>query len=430
MTHTSARYFFNKEAARVAREGPPKTPYTRSKLWWSGMLLTIVGAIGDEIALSIGDPALVTAVGGTTCLLANVLIGKFWNKEYVTRDDLIGVVMVVGGAVCIAVGTAKGAQPEITDFKDLVEKFENTHFVVFAIVDAIFIVIILSVVGGSFANSWAARLTRKFVRPMLVQYELVAVEMTTKVEELEGRLAQLEDARGGTVPTALRHRESNEIRRAAARRLHDMRAKAEEVERAEREKVKHKDPYFYAACAGIIGAVSVLLGSAVGRIFILTFTGKTKAERTEPWESPYSYMLIVFMGVTIASQTAFLNAGMERGDVMAVYPLFQAFWIGFGTLGSAFLYWQPGHHYATLKKVLYGVAFVLMVTGAYLLYKHRARQAKARDDDKDGNGDGEGGNDDELEEGEHIVLVGIDDDNNSSSPARRVKKAGYGTVTE
>ena len=69
-----------------------------------------------------------TAVGGTTCLLANVLIGKFWNKEYVTRDDLIGVVMVVGGAVCIAVGTAKGAQPEITDFKDLVEKFENTHF--------------------------------------------------------------------------------------------------------------------------------------------------------------------------------------------------------------------------------------------------------------------------------------------------------------
>ena len=50
------------------------------------MVLTIIGAIGDEIALSIGDPALVTAVGGTTCLIANVLIGKFWNGLSISRD--------------------------------------------------------------------------------------------------------------------------------------------------------------------------------------------------------------------------------------------------------------------------------------------------------------------------------------------------------
>ena len=349
------------------------------------MLLTIVGAIGDEIAISIGDPALVTAVGGTTCLLANVLIGKFWNKEYVTRDDLIGVTMVVGAAVCIAVGTAKGEQPEIKDFKGLLAKFENTHFVVFAIVDAILVIICLSVVGGSFANSWAARLTRKFVKPMLVQYELVAVEMTTKADELEARVAQLEDARGGAVPTALRHHNTDEIRRLAARRLHDMREKAAEIEEKERQKVTHKDPYVYAACAGIIGAVSVLLGSAVGRIFILTFTGATKTERAEPWTSPYSYAFIVFMGVTISAQTAFLNAGMERGDVMAVYPLFQAFWMSFGAMGSAFLYWHPNHEYARTKKGLYAAACVLMLGGTYLLYKHRAREAKERDDANEAN---------------------------------------------
>ena len=37
--------------------------YTTQKLWWCGMSLTIVGALGDLVALSIASPPLVTGRG-------------------------------------------------------------------------------------------------------------------------------------------------------------------------------------------------------------------------------------------------------------------------------------------------------------------------------------------------------------------------------
>ena len=54
------------------------------------------------------------------------------------------------------------------------------------------------------------------------------------------------------------------------------------------------------------------------------------------------------------------------------------------------------------RKVLYGVAFALMVTGAYLLYRHRAREARKRYDDANDDADDE--------DGEDLVLVGIGND--------------------
>jgi len=271
---------------------------------------------------------------------------------------------VVGGAVCIAVGARA---PEELNYEQLVAKFGNHHFVVFAVVIGVSMVLSLIVVGGSFANMFVGRIIHKLVKPMLAHYEQVTTELGARVDELTARVAQLESQRDGGVPTALRHRTDSSRERSSRRLLADMHARVKERTESEQKKSTHKDPYVYAACAGIIGAVSVLLGGVVSRIFMLSFAG----DGGDTWKEWYTYIFIVLLLCTIAAQTAFLNAGMERGDVMAVYPVFQAFWIGFGTVGSVFLFWRNGRHFTAEQDGLYTGAVVLMLIGVRFLFKHQ-----------------------------------------------------------
>ena len=195
-----------------------------------------------------------------------------------------------------------------------------------------------------------------------------SVELSSRVDELQARVAGLEHAArpGGGLPTALRHRTGSMRERSTRRLLGEMHDEAKARTEVEQRKATHKDPYVYAACAGIIGAVSVLLGGVVSRIILLSFAG----DAGQAWKEWYTYLFIVLLLTTITGQTAFLNAGMERGDVMAVYPVFQAFWIGFGTVGSVFLYWEVGRHFSVEQDGLYTAALVLMLIGVRFLFKH------------------------------------------------------------
>jgi hypothetical protein len=49
-------------------------------------------------------------------------------------------------------------------------------------------------------------------------------------------------------------------------------------------------------------------------------------------------VFLVGMGVTIYFQTLYLNMALQLADVMTVFPVFQAFWISFGTIGGLVFY--------------------------------------------------------------------------------------------
>ena len=48
--------------------------------WWLGLSGVIVGAIGDFVALGFASQSLVSALGGGTTLICNVVVAHLWNK--------------------------------------------------------------------------------------------------------------------------------------------------------------------------------------------------------------------------------------------------------------------------------------------------------------------------------------------------------------
>ena len=123
-----------------AKETPGN--YLLMPVWWLGMLGVIFGALGDFVALGLGGQALVAAVGGATTLSVNILFAKFWHKEKLYNLDLLGVALIVVGAVIIA--AIAPASKEYT-LSELLQYSKATPFV-------LYIVVLLSVTGYLLAS--------------------------------------------------------------------------------------------------------------------------------------------------------------------------------------------------------------------------------------------------------------------------------------
>lgn len=103
----------------------------RSCKWWLGLGGVIFGAIGDFAALGLAPQSLCTALGGATCLLANLFIAKFWLKEELVKTDVVGVVLIIAGAVTIATQSPPGKDyelPELIDNLQVQRYRRNIHY--------------------------------------------------------------------------------------------------------------------------------------------------------------------------------------------------------------------------------------------------------------------------------------------------------------
>ena len=73
-----------------AKDKSERRPYYFRKTWWLGFVLQTGGAAGDAVAVGIGQVSLIAAVGGATTLLCNVVLARFWHKEYLAATDIMG----------------------------------------------------------------------------------------------------------------------------------------------------------------------------------------------------------------------------------------------------------------------------------------------------------------------------------------------------
>merc|ERR1740130_433812 len=76
---------------------------------------------------------------------------------------------------------------------------------------------------------------------------------------------------------------------------------------------------------------------------------------------------------TVFLQTGYLNSAMQMGDIMTVYPVFQAFWIGFGVFGGIVFY-QDAKKLSTGNWIAYVIAACMMVLGCIFFFKHAQRE--------------------------------------------------------
>ncbi|GAA6051456.1 hypothetical protein JCM3770_004541 [Rhodotorula araucariae] len=105
-----------KKAGGVAGEGHP---YLKSWLWWTGMIIMIIGEVCNLVAYSFVDAILVTPMGSLAVVTSGVL-AHFILKEKLSTFGWLGSVLCILGSIIIAMnGPSEHGSTDIRQFEKL-----------------------------------------------------------------------------------------------------------------------------------------------------------------------------------------------------------------------------------------------------------------------------------------------------------------------
>lgn len=124
------------------------TEYLKSKLWWLGISLMILGEVGNFVAYGFA-PASTIAPLGTTTLVSNVILAPLMLKEVFRKRDLLGVILAITGAAIVVFSSNSeeiALSPEL-----IVESLTQLRSIIYFILTGVAIVTltILSPVYGA-----------------------------------------------------------------------------------------------------------------------------------------------------------------------------------------------------------------------------------------------------------------------------------------
>ncbi|PWN43105.1 DUF803-domain-containing protein, partial [Ceraceosorus guamensis] len=81
-------------------DSSPTTDYLRSKLWWLGMGLMVLGESGNFLSYGFAPASLVAPLGAVA-LLSNVIVSPILLHERFRPSDLIGIAFAILGSVTV-----------------------------------------------------------------------------------------------------------------------------------------------------------------------------------------------------------------------------------------------------------------------------------------------------------------------------------------
>ncbi|ETV81337.1 hypothetical protein H257_05884 [Aphanomyces astaci] len=79
-----------------------RKPYNTQWRWWLGFAGVGIGSVADFAALSFAAQSIIMPIGAFT-LVCNIFFAHYWLKEKLTRNDLIGTVLICIGAVVVTI---------------------------------------------------------------------------------------------------------------------------------------------------------------------------------------------------------------------------------------------------------------------------------------------------------------------------------------
>ena len=375
-----------------------RTPYYRMGSWWLGLGLVVMGAIGDFIALGIASQALVTALGGGTTLAVNIAIAKFWLDEELSWWDVRGVVLIIIGAVTIAVTTPAS---RVYSLDYLLLRARSTQFRVYLVAVGTTMLAML----GSITTSVFYRLRRKATmmmnKPLVRRMDTIQVHvdlLLLRIEQLEAANVELTHdlsaersergergsersaynkkyRRTSSISSFERRRKGSDLLTERFDQIQAMRKQEQEKE-ASMTYVKYSDAFIYAACSGVMGAGSVIFAGCTSKTIVAALDGVSdQFNRIEPYAFMGGMVLCVF------GQTVLLNEALKQGGVMTIFPVFQAFFIGFGVVGGIVFYGTLDQ-YGVLGIIMHAFAAFVMLVGIGQLMTH-GRKIWDKTHDKD-----------------------------------------------
>ncbi|KAI1307673.1 hypothetical protein EDD11_004454 [Mortierella claussenii] len=117
------------------------TEYLRSKWWWLGMTLMILGECGNFLAYGYAQASIVAPLG-TVALVSNVILAPLMLKEPFRRRDLVGIVIAIIGTVVVVINS-KENEIKLTP-EAVVAALLQTQFIVYFIVCCVLVAVLAS----------------------------------------------------------------------------------------------------------------------------------------------------------------------------------------------------------------------------------------------------------------------------------------------
>jgi len=111
-------------------------------------------------------------------------------------------------------------------------------------------------------------------------------------------------------------------------------------------------PYCYAALAGVVGGISVLLAKCVAELVKVTMNGDSTQ-----FKNPVSWLFCFLLIATCLAQCHWINQGLERYDSFYIVPMFHVHWNVWSILGGIIFFQE----FKTFTAINYGL-FLLGVT--------------------------------------------------------------------
>ncbi|KAI9997970.1 hypothetical protein PInf_002304 [Phytophthora infestans] len=358
------KYSHLNEAARPVRE---RRPYIRRPVWWVGFALVVLGSVGDFAAFGFATQSLVAALGGGATLVANVVTAQCLNGERLYKTDVGGVLFVIMGVVMIACI----AEPNVEyPLPELELRFVRTPFVVYITCVGVCTVSMLATIKGSVANRLKNQVywSNKRQKKLMKEFELRVERLEQRLLDMEVKLLQVTTS-PASLPTGLVNPP------AMSRELRELieSTNAEDAEADDEAAAREsRVPYYYAICSGIVGAMTVLLAKCSAIMIALTLKGENQ------FKYGLTYIFLGGMFVCILVQTHFLNMATALGDIMTVFPIFQACWITFSVVGGAIFYQNDDEPFPTTDKVFYPLALLSIAVGVGLLVQHNSSSVESK----------------------------------------------------
>ncbi|KAL6244515.1 hypothetical protein RBB50_008757 [Rhinocladiella similis] len=102
--HTNGSFEASTEVPRQKNEpendDQDRPSYLKSPVWWLGLVLMIVGEIGNFLAYGFAPASIVSPLG-VVALISNCLIAPLMLKERFRKRDFFGVLVAIAGAVVV-----------------------------------------------------------------------------------------------------------------------------------------------------------------------------------------------------------------------------------------------------------------------------------------------------------------------------------------
>lgn len=238
---------------------------------------------------------------------------------------------------------------------------------VYIVIVAVCAVSMLATIKGSVANRLKNQVYWSKQRQKL---RMQALE--SRIQHIERRLLAMEHkmhkssksgngvngANGGqsNSPSALKAMLANAAKDAEA---------AAENGTLDKVSVPNRVPYYYAICSGLVGSITVLLAKCSAIMIALSLKGDNQ------FKYALTYVFLGGMFVCILVQTHFLNMATALGEIMTVFPIFQATWITFSVLGGAIFY-DADRSLSKEELILYPLALLCIGAGVALLVQHKS----------------------------------------------------------